>query len=52
MIQVHIADFGVERVLFISHSDSEEDRDLLCWRKIRELIDQIDKELREKGGNA
>ena len=52
MIQVHIADSGVERVLFISSSDTEEDRDLLCWRKIRELIDRLDQELREQGGNA
>jgi hypothetical protein len=52
MIQVHIVEHGVERVLFISTSDSEEDRDLLCWRKIRELVDNIDKELRRQHGNA
>ena len=48
MIQVHIADSGVERVLFISSSNGEEDRDLLCWREIREHIDRIDKKLREQ----
>ena len=47
MIQVHINPVGVERVLFESKSNLEEDLDLAAWQAIRPLVDQIDRRLRK-----
>jgi hypothetical protein len=45
MIQIHINPARVEKVLFVTASDIEEDFDFAAWQAIRPLVDQIDEQL-------
>jgi hypothetical protein len=45
MIQVHINPARVEKVLFITNSEIEEDFDFAAWQVIRPLVAQIDQRL-------
>ena len=47
MIQIHINPTRVEKVLFVSSSDLEEDFDAAVWQAIRPLVDKIDRKLRK-----
>ena len=49
MIQIHINPTRVEKVLFVSSSDLEEDFDAAAWLAIRPLVDKIDRRLRKIG---
>lgn len=46
MIEIRINPARVEKVLFQSTSDLEEDFDLAAWKLIRPLVAQIDRRLR------
>ncbi len=46
MIQIHINPTRVEKVLFVSSSDLEEDIDAAAWLAIRPLVAKIDRKLR------
>jgi hypothetical protein len=45
MIHIHINPVRVEKILFVSESDIEEDFDFAAWQAIRPLVDQIDERL-------
>ena len=45
MIQIHINPARVEKVVFVSDSQIEEDFDFAAWQAIRPLVDQIDQRL-------
>jgi len=45
MIQIHINPARVEKVIFDSKTDIEEDFDFAAWQAIRPLVDQIDQRL-------
>jgi hypothetical protein len=45
MIQIHINPGRVEKVLFISESEMEEDFDFAAWQAIRPLVSKIDRKL-------
>ena len=47
MIQIHINPTRVEKVLFVSSSDLEEDFDAAAWQAIRPLVDKIDRKLKK-----
>ena len=47
MIEVYINPTRVERVVFASGSDLEEDFDLAAWVTIRPLVDRINRALRK-----
>ncbi len=47
MIQIHINPTRVEKVLFVSSSDLEEDFDAAAWLAIRPLVDKIDRKLKK-----
>ena len=47
MIEIHINPVRVERILFVSQSEVEEDFDFAAWQAIRSLVDQIDQRLAE-----
>ena len=46
MIQIHLNPARVEKVLFVSDSETEEDFDFAAWQAIRPLVDKIDRRLR------
>ena len=46
VIKIHINPAGVEKVIFDSTSDMEEDFDFAAWQSIRPLVDKIDRTLR------
>ena len=46
MIQIHINPTKVEKVLFVSDSEMEEDFDHAAWQAIRPLVDKINRRLR------
>ena len=46
MIQIHINPARVEKVLFVSSSDVEEDFDFAAWQTIRPIVEKIDRQLR------
>ncbi len=48
MIQILITPDRVQKVLFVSKSEDEEDLDLGTWRIIRQLIDIIDDRLKKR----
>ena len=45
MIQIHINPARVEKILFVSSSDVEEDFDFAAWQTIRPIVEKIDREL-------
>ena len=45
MIQIHINPARVEKILFVSESEIEEDFDFAAWQAIRSLVDKIDQRL-------
>ena len=47
MIQIHINPARVEKVLFVSSSDLEEDFDAAAWQAIRPLVKKIDNKLQK-----
>lgn len=47
MIQVYINPARVEKVLFVSSSDLEEDFDAAAWHAIRPLVNKIDRKLQK-----
>lgn len=46
MIQIHINPARVEKVLFVSSSNIEEDFDFAAWQAIRPMVEKIDRHLR------
>jgi len=46
MIQIHINPARVEKILFVSESEMEEDFDLAAWQVIRSLVNKIDRRLK------
>ena len=46
MIQIHINPARVEKILFVSGSEMEEDFDLAAWQAIRSLVNKIDRRLK------
>ena len=46
MIKIYINPARVEKVIFDSTSDMEEDFDFAAWQAIRPLVDKIDRTLR------
>ena len=46
MIQIHVNPARIEKILFVSQSDIEEDFDFATWRVIRPIVWQIDRRLR------
>ena len=47
MIQIQINPARVERVLFVSDNETEEDFDFAAWQAIRPLVNKIDRRLRQ-----
>lgn len=47
MIHIHINPARIEKILFVSESETEEDFDFAAWQAIRPLVDQIDNCLRQ-----
>ena len=47
MIQIYINPARVEKILFVSSSDLEEDFDAAAWQAIRPLVRQIDHRLQK-----
>ena len=45
MIQIHINPAKVEKVLFVSGTEIEEDFDFAAWQVIRPLVNKIDRKL-------
>lgn len=51
MIQIHINPARVEKVVFVSGSDLEDDFDMAAWSAIRTYVNQIDRRLRKIVGD-
>ena len=47
MIEIHINPTRVERVLFVSKSELEEDFDLAAWQVIKPYVNKMDRRLRK-----
>jgi hypothetical protein len=45
MIQIHVNPARIEKILFVSESELEEDFDLAAWQVIRPLVSQINDRL-------
>jgi hypothetical protein len=43
MIQIHVRPTKIEKVVFVTSTQIEEDRDLTVWQAIRPLVVKIDK---------
>jgi hypothetical protein len=46
MIEIHLNPGSVEKILFVSGSETEEDFDFAAWQAIRPMVEKIDQRLR------
>jgi hypothetical protein len=47
MIEIHINPARVEKVIFVSSSEVEEDFDLAAWAVIKPYVNRMDRQLRK-----
>ena len=52
MIQIHINPGRVEKILFVSSNEVEEDFDFAAWQAIRPIVDKIDQRLQRVVNNV